>query len=44
MPTVFMTVEAALCSYADLSSGETVLLHAAAGGVGLAGIQVLQID
>ncbi|GAX72979.1 hypothetical protein CEUSTIGMA_g431.t1, partial [Chlamydomonas eustigma] len=40
MPTVFMTVEAALQSNAALLPGETILLHAAAGGVGLAGTQV----
>lgn len=40
MPTVFITVETALNSIAAVRPGQRVLLHAAAGGVGLAGLQV----
>lgn len=40
VPTVLMTAEAALVGVANMRPGETVLLHAAAGGVGLAGLQV----
>ena len=39
-PTVFITVDAALRQAAALLPGEAVLVHAAAGGVGLAAIQV----
>ena len=39
MPVAFMTVCHALGDLAHLSEGETVLIHAAAGGVGLAAIQ-----
>eukprot|EP00955_Chlamydomonas_euryale_P074708 362107-Chlamydomonas_euryale.AAC.12 len=39
VPTVFMTADAALLSVAKLTAGERVLLHAAAGGVGLAALQ-----
>ena len=35
-----MTVESALCGVAGLRPGERVLVHAAAGGVGLAAMQV----
>lgn len=42
MPTVFITVDTALRQAASMKPGETVLLHAAAGGVGLAGIQLAQ--
>ncbi len=40
MPTVFMTAEAALLGIAALGRGRRVLVHAAAGGVGLAALQV----
>ena len=40
MPTVFATVDAALRQVAALRPGERVLLPAAAGGVGLAGVQL----
>lgn len=39
-PTVFITVDAAFCHAAVCCPGETVLVHAAAGGVGLAAIQM----
>ena len=39
-PTVFVTVDLALRQVAKLQAGELVLVHAAAGGVGLAAIQV----
>ncbi|HTI82343.1 MAG TPA: SDR family NAD(P)-dependent oxidoreductase [Acetobacteraceae bacterium] len=39
MPVAFMTVCHALGDLARLAEGETVLIHAAAGGVGLAAIQ-----
>jgi acyl transferase domain-containing protein/acyl carrier protein len=40
LPTVFLTVLHALEDRAKLAAGETVLVHAAAGGVGQAAIQV----
>src|SRR4030095_10877090 len=40
LPVVFMTAYYALHELAQLQKGETVLIHAAAGGVGLAAIQV----
>ncbi len=40
VPTVFFTVWYALVHLAHLQTGERVLIHAAAGGVGLAAIQV----
>ena len=40
VPTVFFTVWYALVHLARLQAGERVLIHAAAGGVGLAAIQV----
>ena len=40
VPVVFMTAYYALHELARLRKGETVLIHAAAGGVGLAAIQV----
>ncbi len=40
VPTVFFTVYYALKHLADLQPGERVLIHGAAGGVGLAAIQV----
>ncbi len=42
MPTVFVTVDTALNRLAQVKRGQRVLLHAAAGGVGLAAVQVLQ--
>jgi NADPH:quinone reductase-like Zn-dependent oxidoreductase len=41
MPTVFTTVSATLLQAAALRPGERVLVHAAAGGVGLAALQVV---
>ncbi|MGH9548508.1 MAG: zinc-binding dehydrogenase, partial [Terriglobales bacterium] len=40
LPIVFSTVYACLCEIADLKRGETVLVHAGAGGIGLAAIQM----
>lgn len=40
VPTVFFTVYYALKHLADLQPGERVLIHGAAGGVGLAAIQL----
>lgn len=42
MPTVFVTVTTALNGIAEVKEGQRVLLHAAAGGVGLAAMQILQ--
>jgi len=42
MPTVFVTVDAALHRSAAVQPGNRVLVHAAAGGVGLAAVQVIQ--
>jgi NADPH:quinone reductase-like Zn-dependent oxidoreductase len=42
MPTVFITAQMALGAVAAVEAGEAVLVHAAAGGVGLAALQVLQ--
>lgn len=42
IPTVMLTAKAALLEAAKVSACSTVLVHAAAGGVGLAAIQVLQ--
>ena len=39
IPIVFLTVEIALCQMAKLRAGDTVLIHSAAGGVGLAALQ-----
>ncbi|MBK3522430.1 MULTISPECIES: type I polyketide synthase [Streptomyces] len=39
LPTVFLTVHHALHHLARLASGETVLVHGAAGGVGLAALR-----
>jgi NADPH:quinone reductase-like Zn-dependent oxidoreductase len=41
MPTVFITVSMTLLQAAGLRPGERVLVHAAAGGVGLAALQVV---
>jgi len=43
IPLTFMTVLYSLNHVARLSSGETILIHAAAGGVGQAAIQVAQL-
>lgn len=40
VPTVFLTVYYALKQLADLRPGERVLIHGAAGGVGIAAIQL----
>lgn len=42
MPTVFITVDTALHRIAALAPGHRVLVHAAAGGVGLAAMQLIQ--
>ena len=42
IPTVFMTTYHALVDIARLQPGEKVLIHAGAGGVGLAAIQIAQ--
>ena len=42
MPTVFVTVDTALNRVAAVQKDDKVLVHAAAGGVGLAAMQVLQ--
>ena len=42
MPMVFLTVEYALAEQAKLVAGERILVHSAAGGVGLAAIQFAQ--
>ncbi len=42
LPVTFMTAYYCLHELARLQKGETVLIHAAAGGVGLAAIQVAQ--
>src|SRR5207248_817394 len=41
-PVAFLTAEYALARLARLRTGERVLIHAAAGGVGLAAVQVAQ--
>ena len=42
VPTVMVTGQVALLQAAQVSAGDSVLVHAAAGGVGLAAIQLLQ--
>jgi acyl transferase domain-containing protein/acyl carrier protein len=42
IPTIFLTAFYALNDVARLKRGESVLIHAAAGGVGLAAVQVAQ--
>ena len=42
IPMVYLTAYHALVNQARLAKGERVLIHAAAGGVGLAGIQIAQ--
>jgi acyl transferase domain-containing protein/acyl carrier protein len=43
VPLVFMTAEYALNHLAHLQQGERVLIHAAAGGVGLAAVQLARL-
>lgn len=43
LPVVFITAWCALYDIADIQKGETVLIHAAAGGVGQACIQIAQL-
>lgn len=43
IPSVFLTAYYALYSLGRLSQGERVLIHAAAGGVGLAAVQLCQM-
>merc|ERR1712151_1373000 len=43
MPVIFVTVEESLNDLANLKRGERVLIHAAAGGVGLVAIQYAQM-
>ncbi len=40
VPVVYLTAYYALVDLADLQSGESVLIHAAAGGVGIAAVQL----
>jgi NADPH:quinone reductase-like Zn-dependent oxidoreductase/SAM-dependent methyltransferase/acyl carrier protein len=40
IPSAFLTAQYALCRLGKISAGERVLIHAAAGGVGLAAIQI----
>ena len=42
IPIVFMTADYALIKQAQLQAGERVLIHSAAGGVGLAALQIAQ--
>jgi myxalamid-type polyketide synthase MxaB len=42
IPNVFLTAYHALVRLTKLKSGESVLIHAAAGGVGLAAVQIAQ--
>ena len=42
VPITFLTAHYALCHLAQLQPGERVLIHAGAGGVGLAAIQIAQ--
>lgn len=42
LPAVYMTVIQSILDVAKLSRGQTILIHAACGGVGLAAIQVCQ--
>jgi acyl transferase domain-containing protein/acyl carrier protein len=43
LPLVFMTAYYALCHQGRLSRGERVLIHAAAGGVGQAAVQIAKL-
>lgn len=40
LPVTFLTAYYALCELANIRAGETVLIHGAAGGVGLAALQI----
>ncbi|MEM6547564.1 MAG: SDR family NAD(P)-dependent oxidoreductase [Pseudomonadota bacterium] len=40
LPTIFLTAQYALAELAHVAPGETVLVHGAAGGVGLAALQI----
>ena len=42
VPSAFLTANYGLCDLAALKSGEKVLIHAGAGGVGMAAIQIAQ--
>ena len=42
MPTVFITVDTAINQLAAAKAADSVLVHAAAGGVGLAAMQVIR--
>ncbi len=44
IPEAFLTASEALFSVADLEPGETVLVHAAAGGVGSAAVQLAKLN
>ncbi len=43
VPEAFLTAQEALCSLGKTEAGETVLIHAAAGGVGSAAVQVAKL-
>jgi NADPH:quinone reductase-like Zn-dependent oxidoreductase/SAM-dependent methyltransferase len=43
VPVAFLTAEYALHRLGGLKAGQTVLIHAAAGGVGLAAVQIAQL-
>ena len=42
IPSAFLTASYALCHLARIAPGDSVLIHAAAGGVGLAAVQLAQ--
>ena len=42
LPSAFLTAQYALCRLGRVSAGEKVMIHAAAGGVGLAAVQLAQ--
>lgn len=42
IPSAFLTAQYALCRLGKMSAGDGVLIHAAAGGVGLAAVQLAQ--
>jgi acyl transferase domain-containing protein/NADPH:quinone reductase-like Zn-dependent oxidoreductase/acyl carrier protein/SAM-dependent methyltransferase len=44
IPTAFLTAYYALDHLADLQPGESILIHGAAGGVGLAAIQIAKLN
>jgi acyl transferase domain-containing protein/NADPH:quinone reductase-like Zn-dependent oxidoreductase/acyl carrier protein len=43
LPVAYVTAHHALCDLARLAAGERVLVHAAAGGVGLAAVHIAQV-